>query len=322
MNITTLLKQTFFLITFLIVSWVLIHALAVFGFFLALALPLLHLAFYPHILCFWCKLRGGTHTFKHSLVDSLLIIVLTSLALPIVYLESRLLLYALGKTPEIASVAEFTIPTRATKQLGEVFALPLELTNIPAAINVVQADISFDPSFVEVIDINVDNTFTKFLVQKEFDNQKGYARLTGGLPNPGYSGKTGLIGTIYFKTKAVGATELSYLDSSLVLANNGRGTNLLSDFPRVPLIITPAGSDETVGTLLQIRNQVQGDTDKTVLSFTEYSHQLPQPYGGVEGVATSIEIPAGEAPSNPYLTKLLQLDAKILGFWRSLVSKQ
>ena len=322
MNITTLFKQTLFLITFLVLSWILIHFLAIFGVFLALAIPLLHLAFYPHILCFWCRLSSRPHQFRHSLIDSILIIVLTAISLPLVYLESRLISAYLGVTPQIAELAEFTIPTRSTYQIGEIVTLPLELTNIKGSINVVQADLTFDPKYLEVVELSTDHTFTAFLVQKEFDNTKGYVRLTGGLPNPGYSQKTGLIGTVYFRTKQSGATELRYLDSSLVLANNGRGTNLLSDYPRIPLIITPASAAPSPDTTLRIKNQVQGDKDKTVLTFTEYAHNLPQPFQDIEGASTPSTALNTTVDTTPPLqtpiARLLKLDHQIFTFWLSL----
>jgi hypothetical protein len=129
MNITTLLKQISFLLLFLFLSWILIHFLAVFGVFLALAIPLLHLVFYPHILCFWCRLRGSKHTFIHSVIDSALILGLTIISIPIVYLEYKLLIQY-QKPVEIAQVAQFTIPSKSQHPVGEVFAIPMELRNI------------------------------------------------------------------------------------------------------------------------------------------------------------------------------------------------
>ncbi len=323
MNITTLLKQISFLLLFLLLSWILIHFLAVFGVFLALALPLLHLVFYPHILCFWCRLKGSKHTFKHSVIDSLLILALTIISIPIVYLEYKLLMQY-QKPVEIAQIAQFTIPSKSQHPVGEIFPIPIELMNIPGSINVAQADLSYDPTMIEVVDLTTDGTFVSFFVQKEFDNQKGYVRVSGGIPNPGYRKPTGLLATAYVKGIKPGAVELKYLESSLVLANDGRGTNLLADYPTIPMIIIP--SDPTSSPLpkdLTIRNQIQGDKDKTVLSFTEYASDLPKPFADTLGEQDA-PIPLPHSTTESDITKLegsllLKLDTAILEFWQNIL---
>ena len=95
----------------------------------------------------------------------------------------------------------------------------------------------------------------------------------------------GHLGTAYFKVKAPGATELVYLESSLVLANDGKGTNLLADYPKLPLLLLPSNgpAPSTLPSDLTIRTQIKGDTDKTVLSFSEYANALPLPYQNIQG---------------------------------------
>lgn len=316
MNIQTLLKQIGFLLIFLTLSWVLIHFLAIFGVFLALALPLLHLVFYPHIMCFWCRLKGGTHSLKHSLIDSALILLLTLVSIPLVYLEYKLIL-GYKKPIEIAQVAQFMIPTKSSHPVGEVFPLKIELMNIPSSINVAQADLSYDPSIIEVVDLTTDGTFASFFVQKEFNNDQGYVRISGGVPNPGYRAPSGLLATIYLKGIKPGAVELKYLESSLVLANDGRGTNLLSDYPTIPLIITPKTPNVSPAPSdLTIRSQIKGETDKTVLSFTEYATELPNPFPNTLGdKTTSVPTTPSQPPQSIRPTPLLRLDLTILEYW-------
>lgn len=321
MNIQTLFKQIGFLLIFLVLSWVLIHFLAIFGVFLAIALPLLHMVFYPHIICFWCRLKGGHHTLKHSLIDSGLILLLTAVSLPLVFLEHRLITGIL--TPvQIAQVAQFTIPSRNQYLLGEIFPLKIELMNIPSAINVAQADLSFDPKYIEVVDLVTDDSFASFFVQKEYSNEKGYLRVTGGVPNPGYRQPTGLLATAYLRGKLPGAVELRYLDSSLVLANDGKGSNLLADFPKIPIIITPSTvGSEKLQNDLTIRNQIQGDKDSTVLTFSEYSHELPLPFDNTLGDTDTNPVENPQATEIPESNDniLLKLDTLIISSWTKLL---
>lgn len=316
MNLTIILKQIGFLIVFLIASFILVHFLAIFGLFLALALPVLHLFFYPHIFCFWCRISKKNHNFRHSLIDSLLITVLTFFSIGVVYLEYTLITHNLN--PELPLIASFTIPTKNQYTVGDVITVPIELTNIPAAINVFQADLSFDPQLIQVINLSTDSTFAKFFVQKEFDNSKGYVRFSGGVPNPGYQNSSGLIGTVFFRATNVGATELSYLDSSLVLANDGRGTNLLSDYPKIPLIILPKDQNASpIPSDITIRSQVQGETDKTVLSFTEYANDLPMPYPNIEGAST---VSATPIPQKSSIIRVISIfDSIILSKYTQII---
>lgn len=322
MNLTTLLKQILFLLSFFVLSWILVHFLAIFGIFLALALPLLHLAFYPHILCFWCRLKGGVHTIKHSLIDSAMILGLTIISIPLVFLEYRLATNFI-RPVEIAQVAQFMIPARHQYPIGTTFPLKIELMNIPAAINMVQADLAFDPQIIEVVDISTDGTFANFFVQKEFSNEQGYIRVTGGVPNPGYRQPTGLLATAYLRGKIPGAVELTYLNTSLILANDGRGSNLLSDYPRIPLVITPVTpSSSPTPADLTIRSQVQGDTDKTVLTFTEYAQDLPAPFSNTLGLSDQAQpTPTPNPDSTPQTSKLLWLDQQIISFWQSVLQR-
>lgn len=315
MPILTLLKQIFFLLTILLASFILVHFLALFGLFLSLALPLLHLVFYPHILCFWCRLTHTPHRLRHTFIDSGLILGLTLISLALVYGEYTLIRRSLN--PTTPQIAQFTIPSKNQYQVGEIFPLPIDLERIPAAINVFQADLSFDPTLLEVVDLTTDGSFASFFVQKEYDNAKGYLRLSGGVPNPGYRQAVGHLGTAYFKVKATGATELVYLESSLVLANDGKGTNLLADFPKLPLLLLPSTNPapSALPSDLTIRTQIKGDTDKTVLSFAEYAEALPLPYTNVQGTSDATPAPSLPTSSISLPQLLLQFDTFILSFW-------
>lgn len=319
MNLSTILKQIGFILVILVASFILVHFLAIFGVFLALAIPILHLMFYPHILCFWCKITGSRHTLRHSIIDSSLTLILTALSLVVVYGEYILLNH--GVHPLTPQIASFSIPAKNQYQIGDTITIPIHLEHIPASINIVQADLSFDPKLLQVIDLTTDGTFASFFVQKEYDNTKGYVRLTGGIPNPGYTKPSGLIGTVYFRAISSGAANLQYLDSSLVLANDGRGTNLLSDYPSIPLLILPNSSSATPTPHdLSISTQVEGDADTTVMSFTQYADSLPAPFADVQGISDASASPLNSpAPNTSLTSRLIHLDSLILSAWQKLL---
>jgi hypothetical protein len=139
----------------------------------------------------------------------------------------------------------FVAPPKNQYRLGQMFTLEIDVKNVHSPINAVQADLAFDPQFLEVVLVQTHNSFASIFLQNEFNNQEGWVRLSGGVPNPGFTGSRGVFGTVYFKTKSPGVTEVKYLPSSLVLANDGQGSNILQTLPSTPyLILSEVISDQ------------------------------------------------------------------------------
>jgi len=141
--------------------------------------------------------------------------------------------------PPTAKTVSFIIPSRGQFLLGEIFPMKVDIAGVKDPINAVQADIGFDASRLEVVDISSEDSFANIFLQKEINNDVGYARLTGGLPNPGFFADHGVFGTVYFRSKASGLTQVEFLPTSLVLANDGRGTNVLKDLAKAAYLILP-----------------------------------------------------------------------------------
>lgn len=248
------LRALFGFVGIIIISWIFLHLLAFLGVFLALAYPMWWLFFPQLTTCIPCHALtpGSTCPFCHRAIDknnlrptllsavfknALLIFFVSIVSIGVVYLESRLLMQ-LGY-PSTPKTAEFVIPPKGQYRLEEIFPLKLEIIGLTTPINAVQTDLSFDPRKLQVVDISTQDSFANIFIQKEIDNERGYARLTGGLPNPGYFSDRGLFGTVYFKGIQPGIVTVDYLDTSLVLANDSHGTNILKDPPSVSYLITP-----------------------------------------------------------------------------------
>lgn len=239
-------------------AWFLVHILAIFGIFIIVIYPIWWLLSPTWLApCLYCFFKEDRHTFvcpvclrqyQNGLLVSGrplisisrnmgLILIFTFISLGLVYLESRLL-FRLGFPPTPKTVS-FVIPSQNQYRLGEIFPMKIEIVGIKTPINVVQTDISFDPSKVRVVNISTKDSFANIFIQKEINNDIGYARLTGGLPNPGFSLDHGLFGTIYFQGKNPGLVKIDFLPSSQVLANDGRGTNVLTKINSASYLITP-----------------------------------------------------------------------------------
>lgn len=162
--------------------------------------------------------------------------------------------------------------------VGSVFAYPLRLDDTRGAVNTIQADLGFDPLLLQVVDIGTTDSLATIFLQKIIDNQTGFVRLTGALPNPGHAGG-GVLGTIYFRALAPGDAVVHYLESCLILANDGRGTNLISHFPHTYYHLTldhadPPPLESTPMYLVPVESET---TDTPPLYLYQYSDKLPSP---------------------------------------------
>lgn len=238
-----------------ITSWVLIHLLAIFGIFLAVAYPMWWLFAPKQTVCLLCRAEKegakcpfcrkeiiknqglSPKSLSSAIFNGGLILAFSIISIGIVFGESQLLFkFGFPPTPKTVS---FVIPSKGEYRLGEIFPMKIEISGIKTPINSVRADIGFDSSKVEVVDMSTKDSFANVFIQKEINNQAGYARLVGGLPNPGFFSDHGLFGTVYFKGKSSGLVQITFLPTSLVLANDGRGSDVLKDFASVSYLILP-----------------------------------------------------------------------------------
>lgn len=326
------ISSVLMVLVWVVASWFLIHFLAILGLFLGVAYPIWWI-FFPHqTVCFLCRTRkeGDRCPFCKRIVvkeegllpksltsaiyNGLLILVFSLISFGVVYGESQILL-KLGFPPTEKTVS-FVIPTKGQYYLGEIFPMELEINGIKTPINTVQTDLSFDPSKLEVIDISTEESFANIFIQKEINNEVGYARLTGGLPNPGYASDRGVFGTVYFKTKEPGVVKIEFLPSSLVLANDGKGTNVLKDLTTVSYLILPERiSQEEKDLQDRVYSQsVLGENaeDEIQMKFFEENDKLEL------GIETEIE-------ENKTLDKVIspiewlqRIDQYTLNIWREI----
>lgn len=248
-------KYFILIILFVLLSGLLVHIFALFGVLIAFAYPIWWL-FFPRLsVCFLCQTKYNgdicplcqqvvdknvsvsPKTLRSVILNSFLILIFSISSVLLVFVESRVL-YRLGY-PATPRTASFIIPSKGQFKIGEIFPLKIEIQNLENTINAVQADLSYDKEILNVVDISIEDTFATILLQKEFNNEVGYIRITGGLPNPGLVDNQGVLGTVYFKAMKSGINEVEFMPTSLVLANDGRGSNILKSLPSASFLILP-----------------------------------------------------------------------------------
>ncbi|MFH0943001.1 MAG: cohesin domain-containing protein [Candidatus Beckwithbacteria bacterium] len=277
-----------------VLSWILIHIMSVLGIFLAIAYPIWWLFFPNQTVCFLCRTKKeGEYcpfckeiltkeegilpkTLLSAVDNGLLILAFSLVSLGLVFGESKIL-YNMGFPPTPKTVS-FIIPTKGQYRLGEIFPMKIEIAGIKTPINAVQADLGFDPAKLEALDISTEESFANVFIQKEINNEGGYARLTGGLPNPGYFSEKGVFGTVLFKGKAPGLVKIGFLPTSMVLANDSRGTNVLKELSSVSYLILAekiSPEEEKMQEQIHLQTVVLGEsTDNTQIKFFEENQVL------------------------------------------------
>src|SRR4030042_3001878 len=313
-----ILSLFFKIIGFIIVSWLLIHFLAVFGIFLALAYPFWWLLAPQKTLCLFCEIgKLKECSFAHSLINGGIILVLSLFSFGLVFLEG-LILFKMGFPPTPKTVS-FVIPPKGQYRLGEIFPMKIEIAGIKTPINAIQADLSFEPQKLEVVDISTQDSFANIFIQKEINNEVGYARLTGGLPAPGFFADKGVFGTVFFKGKSPGVVKIEFAPSSMVLANDGRGTDVLRELAAVSYLILPekiSPEEEEMQKEIVLKPLVLGpETEETQMKFYEEERIL-----GVQ-VGQEIEKEKKFNLGKTILEFLEKADRAILSFWGKIFFK-
>lgn len=314
-----------------IVAWISVHILAFFGLFLAVTYILWWILFPKHRFCLMClfKKKGEKCPFCRKdkiwvslILDFFIILIFSGISVGIIYTEYVVLRHTgVVSTPKTVS---FVIPSQGQYRVGEIIPLKIEITGIKRPINSVQADIGFDPNALAVVDISTQDSFANIFIQKEINNNGGWARLTGGLPNPGFSADHGVFGIVYFKSKTAGLTTVRFLSSSMVLANDGVGSNVLMDFPTTSYLIVP---EEITPTEAENQIKLLSKSPPPVLG-AESSQGLPQGtqlrfFGDTNPNVLGMESVATPQPQSSIFEKGLDwigsLDSMVISAWQQVL---
>jgi len=315
-----------------ILSWLLIHLMAIFGIFIVFAYPIWWLitpsgvpsiisneapdgSIGPYRMVRRAEGLSPT-TFKSAILNALILLLITIFSAGFVYIESKIL-FKLGFPPTPKTVS-FIIPPKGQYRLDEIFLIKIEISGIKVPINAVQADLGFDPQKLQIIDISTIDSFANIFIQKEINNEVGYTRLTGGLPSPGFFADHGIFGTIFFQGKTPGIVKVEFLPSSMVLANDSKGTNVLKDLASISYLILPeriSEEEENLQKNISIQSSVLGEkTENTQMIFYEEE--------GVLGSAVGQEVQTEEnlGALKFFLGGLEWINRIILLFWSKIFS--
>ncbi len=151
----------------------------------------------------------------------------------------------------------FLSPPAGSQTVGSTFTVSLLLNTNGNAINAVQADLSFPPDKLQVVSPSLGySIISVWTNQPHFDNVAGTLSFQGGIPNPGITTDRGVIATITFRVRSIGDALVRFLDTSKVLLNDGRATDVLTNKgdaiysltlppPRGPVVVSETNPDQS-----------------------------------------------------------------------------
>lgn len=142
---------------------------------------------------------------------------------------SFLLVLVSGLSARSAEAASLYLsPSSDSFNVGEQFSVSVYVSSADQAMNAASGIISFPQDKLGISSISKSGSIISLWVQEPaFFNNAGTANFEGIVLNPGFTGSSGKIITLNFRAKAVGNASLTFSSGS-VLANDGKGTNILT----------------------------------------------------------------------------------------------
>lgn len=128
-----------------------------------------------------------------------------------------------------AGASLYFSPNSGTFYVGHTFNVSIFVNTGGNNVNAVRVDLKFDPKKLQIASPTAGRSFISvWISQPSYSNIEGTASFQGGVPSPGINTSSGLVSTITFRAVAPGETSIYFLNSSRVLLNDGKGTNVLS----------------------------------------------------------------------------------------------
>lgn len=152
--------------------------------------------------------------------------------------------------------ALFLNPGSGTFLVGSTFNLSVVLDTKGNSINTAEIEILFSSDKVQLANPSVGQSIIQLWpAPPSFSNKEGRIYFVGGIPSPGIVTSDGIVLTLTFRVVAPGDAEIKFGDQTGILANDGRGTDILGQKPSAffkflvpppqgPVVFSPTHSDQ------------------------------------------------------------------------------
>ncbi len=138
-------------------------------------------------------------------------------------------LFVLFSFPLLSFAATLSF-SGSTGTVGSTISVPILVsTEGGESLNAISLNIAFPTDTLTLTSVSKSPSVISLWAQEPvYSNANGTAALEGIVPNPGFSGSGGRVATLLFTVKRAGSATISFTTAS-VLANDGKGTNILDD---------------------------------------------------------------------------------------------
>lgn len=148
--------------------------------------------------------------------------------------------------------ALFLSPASGSFLVGSTFDVSIVLDTKAAVVNTVEVELNFPADKIQVASPSVGRSIIQLWpAPPTFSNQQGKIYFVGGIPSPGIVTSQGVVLTLTFRVVGTGEGQISFGPRTSVLANDGKGTNILGQKPSaffrflIPPPLGPAISSPT-----------------------------------------------------------------------------
>lgn len=137
-------------------------------------------------------------------------------------------------------------PNSGNYNVGDTFQVSVYAVSTDQSLNALSGRINYPADKLTVTSVSKSSSIVNFwtIDPGEYANEPGVVRFEGVVLNPGYKGSRGAIFSMTFKVKAQGTAAVNFLSAS-VLANDGKGTNILSSVRDGSFVLGPVGAEFT-----------------------------------------------------------------------------
>lgn len=204
-----------------------------------------------------------------------------------------ILIFSFGFIAPVKSQQEgasiYLSPTTGTFQVGSTFNISVLVNTAGNDINALRVDLKFNPQKLQVASPTAGKSFIAVWVsQPSYSNVEGTLTFQGGMPSPGINTSSGLVSTITFRAIAPGSANISVLETSQVLLNDGKGTDILGSMGRgiYELVLPPPEGPKVFSPTHPDQNKWYKDNNPALKwekeeGITDFSYSIDNDFGGI-----------------------------------------
>ena len=208
---------------------------------------------------------------------------------------------------EAQSASLYLNPSSSSYTLGTTFTVDVKVNTGGVAINAAEGTLVYDTNAFESVSISKSGSvFTLWTQDPVVSPADGTISFGGGIPNPGFSGSGGKLFSISLKVRTTGTGIINW-SSGAVLANDGKGTNILASigggsYKLNPSITTPPAP---AGPTIPAPAPTTATGVPAAPEITSSTHPDPNQWYAKSNPSFEWELPAGVTGVSFMLTESL-----------------